>query len=379
MTTKINFFGEILGHTGYHCHTRNLANATFKHPETEVRIDSPLPQQWQRWVNDNELKMLNTQYTADYNYVMIAQPQFWRFGISNVPRTFLGFCVWEGTVVPKFFIKHLADKKVDRILVPSTSVQKAIMNTEKTQEQYEAIKDKIIIIPHGVDTNIFRPMSKGLKLDDTFTFIANKGWSKGMEDRGGLQWVMKAFNEEFSDKDNVRMLAKINTSYCPPGWNLDKEIDKTGIKEENAPQLCIFTENLEYTQLLELYCKGDCFVSATMGDAFNLPVAEGMACGLMPIVTNFGGQTDFVTKENGILVDYDLVDAPDILYENAKWAKIKMDELKKAMRWAYEHQKEVAEKGKKATEEIKNNWSWTHSAEKLVKIIKEIKPSVTRG
>ena len=46
--------------------------------------------------------------------------------------------------------------------------------------------------------------------NDKLIFIANKGWSQGIHDRGGMQWLIKAFSEEFTKDDNVELRLKIN-------------------------------------------------------------------------------------------------------------------------------------------------------------------------
>ena len=123
---------------------------------------------------------------------------------------------------------------------------------------------------------------------------------------------------------------------------------------------------MDYPKLRDLYNKGDCVISPTMADAFNIPLLEGMACGLPVITTDFGGQTDFVNSKNGwIITDGEMGEfSSEILYEGVNWKKPNINSIKKVMRYVYEHPEEVKEKGKQALEDSKN-WTWKNSAEKL--------------
>ena len=106
-------------------------------------------------------------------------------------------------------------------------------------EQLEKIKDKIKIIPHGVDLNLFKPPEE--KPKRPFTFLCSKGWRGGMEDRGGVQYVLKAFSEEFTPKDDVRLIIKLNPAYLPLGFDFAEEMNKIGIKKKEKPEILIST------------------------------------------------------------------------------------------------------------------------------------------
>lgn len=208
--------------------------------------------------------------------------------------------------------------------------------------------------------------------DKIFTFVACKGWAKGIDDRGGLQYALKAFTEEFGEDEPVTFKIKINTAYCPQNWNLDNELKKINLKPHKK---LIFSLNaIPYNILPKVYTGGDCFVAPTMCEAFGLPIAEAMSCGIPPITTGFGGQTDFVKdKETGLLINYKLKQAPnDFMYEEVQWAEPDIEHLKKLMRYAYEHKEEMKEMGKRARKYCVNNLTWKHSAQKVMDAIKEI-------
>lgn len=190
---------------------------------------------------------------------------------------------------------------------------------------------KISKIPHGVDPKTFYPIPNH---NPVFTFLANKGL-RDLEDRGGVQYLIKAYLEEFTKKDNVELILKINPAYGIP--DMGKLFPE--LTNKNNPKITLLTDNYTYKQLNELYNHCDVFVSPTRAESFNLPCLEALACGKPVITTGYGGQTDFVNESNGWLIDYKLSEVEhDIQYEGICWSKPDIKHLRKLMRDAYNNQ-----------------------------------------
>lgn len=60
-------------------------------------------------------------------------------------------------------------------------------------------------------------------------------------------------------------------------------------------------------QLAQLLVAADVYVSLHRAEGFGLVLAEAMALGKPVIATNYSGNTDYMTRENSLLVDYQLV------------------------------------------------------------------------
>jgi len=75
---------------------------------------------------------------------------------------------------------------------------------------------------------------------------------------------------------------------------------------------------------------------ASFGEAFGRPYAEAMASGLPVIAPAWGGQMDFLNKENSILVDGEmvlLVDGQMVFEGNAgRWYSVNEVELAEAFK-----------------------------------------------
>jgi glycosyltransferase involved in cell wall biosynthesis len=357
---QINIIGDIFGTSGYANHTRQLALG-IKEAGGDVRIETPLPQGWEVLCSPAEIDMVTKKKEDDRVDIAINLPHSWQYYTSFKPKMFIGFCVWEGTKVPKFWIPEMIKKEVDLIFVPSNHVKNAILITGAVPT------DKIIVIPHGVDRSIFSPVEK--KQDkDKCVFIANKGWTDVFNDRGGIQFIIQAYAKEFCKSDNVKLIIKVNKTYNP-NFNVVDAIAQLKVKELNKelPSLQITENQIPYKKLVDFYNDGDVFVTASMAEGFNLPCIEAMACGKPVITTNFGGQVDYINNENGWLVDYELITPEDIRYEGSQWAKIKEEELRKAMRHAYVLWQEGRLKGlsDKALE-TSNQYLWRNTGKKVL-------------
>ena len=352
---KFNLIGPLIGNSGYNIHFRNFFN-TLANLE-EVKLETQLIQGWEAFVNDTELKAIKQPYFKDGITYCVGLHNTWHIFMLESCEKFIGCCVWEGDRIPLGFVKDI--NVTDLVVVPSSHVKNAILNT------IPDIENKIKIVPHGVNLLDFQPRDK---TDLKFTFLANKGFAQGKNDRGGLYYLLKAYCEEFKKNENVVLKIKINMSYCPPGYNVFNVLESFGLPKDHA-DILINTDFVDYKDIPKFY-DGDVFVSPTMGEAFSIPCLEAMASGIMVITTGFGGQTDFVNNDNGILISWKLKEVThDVLYEGINWAEPDVEDLKKKMRWCFEHSELVKEKGIKARK-MAENYSWRNAVDKFFEILK---------
>jgi len=367
----INIIGNFFGSSGYDSHTRNLARALNK--VTEVRITTGGVPNWERMVDDEELKLLKSPPIEDEINLIITNPLHWRLN-TNAKRNWV-YLIWEGDKVPKCFIEECMNPDIEYIFVPSKHTMDALYNTpfreSSSSSTYinthlcgdiENLRKKIKLIPHGVDLELFYPKEKPKKC----TFLANKGF-RNLQDRGGIQYLINAYFEEFTDKDDVELILKLNPAYGIP--DLNKLITKISPRTVNLPKLIINTNNINYRNMVDLYNSANVFISPTRAEAYNLPCIEAMACGLPVITTNYGGQTDFVNKTNGLFIDYKLEEIKhEVMYEGIKWATPDINSLRKELRYVYDNPLIIEQMGKEALQTAKDN-TWNKTAIKISKLI----------
>ena len=365
----INVIGNILDSSGYASHTRNLLNSLMKF--TKVKLMTQINPGHEMLLSDKELYAYKNNEKYDVNLI-ITNPIYWRNYSTN--KVNLAYLVFEGDKIPLSWIDECLNPEITQIIVPSEHTKQAILNTVSTTNDILNsivgsemrnwnintsntinLVNKIKVIPHGVNLDLFYPKDKPSKT----TFLVNKGW-RNMEDRGGTQYAIKAFAEEFKKDEDVEMIVKINPAYGIPDINklmkeiLDKHPDHAPIK--------VVTDNLDYKKMVDFYNLGNIFISPTRAESFNIPCLEAMACGLPVITTEFGGQTDFVNNNNGWIVSGEKTEVTwELLYEGIKWLTPYTDELRKAMRTA-QTDKELLKI--KSVEAIKTaqNLTWDNTA-----------------
>lgn len=358
---RINVIGQILGSSGYDVHTRNLANALSK--VADVKLSTMVPQGAELLLTDKEIEMIKKP-DGDINLI-ITSPIYWKLH-TNAKRNWV-YLVFEGDRVPKGFIVECLNPDIEYIFVPSKHTKQAILKTfdDTPLEPRELLEEKIKIIPHGVNLDLFYPKQKPQK----FTFICNKGF-RHLEDRGGIQYAIQAYLEEFTDKDDVNMILKINPAYGIPDVNKLIEELKPKDRKDFAP-VQLNVDNINYNNLVELYNKAHVLVAPTRSESFGIPGIEAMACGLPTITTNFGGQTDYSNKENSWIVDGELIEVTwELLYEGVKWLTPNIEKLKNAMRHAYEIRTTTQfEQKQKAALETAKQFTWDNSAKIIINLM----------
>ena len=354
----LNIIGQIAGTSGYSMHTKQLALALSK--LTDVRLSTTLPTGYESMLSDRELMLLKVKPEPKEDTLIISFPTTWRMHLGHGRN--IGYLVWEGSSVPECFITEIENESINAVIVPSEHVRDAIKVT--AESRWGSIKDKINVIPHGHDPNLFFSTDKP---KDKCVFVANKGW-RNLQDRGGIQYLLKAYIEEFTKDDKVELLIKLNPAYGIP--NINQLIQDLNLpKKEGGPVIIFNTQNLPDAHLHRVYNSGNVFVSPTRAEAFNIPCLEAMACGLPVITTNFGGQTDFVNEMNGWLIGGDLTEVEhEVMYEGIKWLTPSVDELKRALRHAYDHQDEVKFKGNVARVAA-GYYTWDRTAQEVITLL----------
>lgn len=221
---------------------------------------------------------------------------------------------------------------------------------------------------------------------NSFTFVSVFKW----EERKNWRALIKAFAENFPTdhtpitledgtlvKATVRLVIK--TKYL--SWGTDPQTDlefffrTTGeILDEEAvnsvkSRLLVVQDDLGTEAMPALYKACDAFVLPTRGEGWGLPIIEAMASGLPTIATNFGGQTEYMTKENSWPLPFTMVPQEEWDPSSHRWAEVKYAELGQAMREVVGRSNAVREKVQQACKDIHTNYSPGAVADKLEKLL----------
>lgn len=121
-------------------------------------------------------------------------------------------------------------------------------------------------------------------------------------ERKNPEAVVDAFKIAFEKNPHAKLLIKTNyfKDYPEKVEKLLNYISSKGI----LTQCIVINDVLERNQMMELMNACDVFISLHRGEGLGLHMMEAMALGKPVIATNYGGNTEFMNKDNSYLVDY---------------------------------------------------------------------------
>lgn len=167
-----------------------------------------------------------------------------------------------------------------------------------------AVPERVVVIPLGVDTQIYHPLSeekrqeirKSFGWNDNFIFL-NIGvmWNE----RQGIDRILKAFATITEKYPEARLILKGRDAIFPSKDYL-RQATKDTLNEEEiqrvSSRLRYIGNNLSSLEMAQLYQAADAYVSPYAAEGFNLPVLEAIACGV-PVICTQGGPTDDFTND----------------------------------------------------------------------------------
>ena len=195
---------------------------------------------------------------------------------------------------------RLALKRADSV----TSLSR-YMN-EYVQQAFNVSPNKFKSIPWGVELNVFRKgypsevqtLKKNLNInDDSFTVIS----PRGMSEKYGIEFIVKSIPHIIERYPNICFIfltgSAVSTSY---------ENQLRTIAENLGVKGCtrFVSQRLDREEMAIYYNMCDVLISIPRTDQFGSCIAEGMACGTIPIVGNLEVYRQYLTDgENAFFVD----------------------------------------------------------------------------
>lgn len=159
--------------------------------------------------------------------------------------------------------------------------------------------NRVVRIPHGVDTESFDPKKKNPNYKARFGIPKNNKvilHIGRLAARKGVAEVLKSFQKILVSRSDVKLLI-VGTG------PLEKKLKKLS-KKLNIDNATIFTGVVPFPDLQMLYASCDLFLMHSYWEGFGMTNQEALASGLPVICTNVGGAPDIIKEGvNGYLVD----------------------------------------------------------------------------
>lgn len=227
----------------------------------------------------------------------------------------------------------------------------------------------IELMPLGVNPAYFNPGIAGYRIRGPFTFLSLFEWGE----RKAPEILLKAFNDEFGATEEVLLICK--TYNQDSSVNISKQVNELQLSDSGGRIVFSINEVVPGYQLGSLYRSVDCFVLATRGEGWGLPIMEAMACGLPVIATNWSGPSEFMSRETAYLLEVERLKPAEgkcPYYKGFNWAEPSYEHLRSLMRHVYENRAEARMLGVRASQEILEKWTWERSVKKMIERLDEV-------
>lgn len=243
---------------------------------------------------------------------------------------------------------------------------------------------KLVVIPNPVgESPLCSP--EGLELEDKnrFHFLSVFQWNV----RKGWDLLLQAFLSEFRRSDDVALLLRVEPLEGKSHVEIRDELrafirSKLGLDPDRTPEVLFVDETLTHGEMRALYARADAFVLPSRGEGFGRAYLEALICGLPTIGTAWGGQIDFLTPENGYLIEIEgLEPVPEEVYHyrGAQWARPSVEHLRALLRRVYQDPEEGKRKARRSVGELLDRYNVRHVANRIVKALNGIEEQGTHG
>jgi glycosyltransferase involved in cell wall biosynthesis len=314
------------------CHT--IAGGNLKEVIPFAAREDALPR------FDRILTCLNADTTAQIDAFV---PRAARAG-----RHRFGMWVWELPVFPAIWAGALAE--VDEIWAPSRFVADAVAG---------ATAKPVRVVPYPVAPEAAETRAARLALglaQDAFIFLTAFDFNS-FTARKNPQAAILAFRDAFPDAGDrsVRLIVKCHGTQ---GREVHSRLIADLIARDPRIQLIDEVYPSARMNLLQAAC--DAFVSLHRSEGFGLNIARCMAHGKPVVATDFGGNTDFMTTENAVPIEYRMRAVARDEYPGGAgqwWADPLHEAAVEAMRRLRERPALQAELGARARRDVRSAFS----------------------
>jgi glycosyltransferase involved in cell wall biosynthesis len=168
--------------------------------------------------------------------------------------------------------------------------------------------NRVAVIPWGIDPSVFTPTGPRFALRTrkrfVFLFVGAPVYRKG------LDVALDAYGRAFTRADDVCFVIKSNPDdVFYGGIGLLDRVAALRSRTDH-PEVIVIDEFLSEARLAALYRACSAGVYPYRAEGFALPILEGMACGVPPIVPDFGACLDYCTRDASFRVPARRINLP---------------------------------------------------------------------
>jgi glycosyltransferase involved in cell wall biosynthesis len=234
---------------------------------------------------DYDIIHVHSYYLLMYDFIALAKKLNNKLLIAHYhggdPSTLL---------FPLRFLKRMTLRLADKIItVNKTEKQRLI-------KYWKLPPEKVVYLPNGADTKLFKPLSGVKKEDNVVLFVGNLIPGKGLE------LLIPAFVKCRRRIKDLKLWI-VGDGYLRP--KLEEVVKVLGLSESAK-----FFGRINHEQLSHIYNRATVTVLPSKKESFGLVLVESMACGTPVVATITEGSVDIISDGiDGLLVPQNDVEA----------------------------------------------------------------------
>lgn len=315
----------------------------------------------------------------EYDTVLIhTVPEYYPAWIERerrAGRRVLGYTVWELERLPAHWPAIL--NQLDGVLLPCQ------WNVEVFRRS--GVTVPLHVVPHlsqFEDTDADAPDARADAFwsarlrdagarDDAFVFYAIGFWSN----RKAMDRVLEAYVQAFDASDPVALVIKTSRNditrwqrHWRHGFRRRHPSPLVTVAQRlrglvnPPPCVVVAEEGLSDAEMLALHRRGDCFVSLARSEGWGLGLFEAARLGKPVVATGYGGQMDYLRREQSHVVGHTLVSVYEptwaMSYQDCdQWAEPALDEARQALLDVFEAPAAAREAARQQGERIRRDFS----------------------
>lgn len=226
-------------------------------------------------------------------------------------------------------------------------------------------KDKGVVVPMGVDTDLFKPVP-GMKSNKCIFLNIGK-----LEKRKGHDILVQAAEKVFKGKDDVALWMMASNKFID-AVSFNKFVSDCRIKLGN--KVAFLPEVKSNSEVASIMNRANFGVYPYLAEGWCMPLLESMSCGLKVIATNYSAPTEYINEDNCILLEpRGMEKAEDgVFFDGSKgnWAKLdqkSVDDLAERMDYCYNLWKQDNQAIDNNARLTAEKFTWKRTGEELLK------------
>lgn len=298
----------------------------------------------------DELRRIGIQMQEDYRQQKIGLLYSYPYGITQLKNDVrLIYTMFESDEIPQDWPEYL--EAADEVLVPSKWCHDVFLKSGI----------RTTIVPLGYNDRVFQYIHREVpyRNNEPFTFIHYDSFNI----RKGFGEVLEAFSQEFKDNEPVKLILKTVRPETP-----------VPILKSQYPNVEVVRGMMSEQELSELLGRSHCMVYPSRGEGFGITPLEAMATGIPAILPNAHGMSEYFNAN--YMLEVKVGEKCPGLYRKFKNQPVgemvicDIDDLRKQMRYAFNHQEEMRELGRQASDYVKR-FTYQRTAEALKVVIQK--------